>query len=75
MRRFVDRTGSTWDVVLGRESWGALLALFVPADSAVRVRQAPLRASSYDAAAGELDGMDDASLQALLESAVIKEEG
>jgi hypothetical protein len=75
MRRFVDRAGNAWDVVLGRESWGSLLALFVPADSSLAVRQAPLRATGYDAAAQELDGMDDASLQALLERAVIKEEG
>ena len=75
MRRFVDSEGNTWDVVLGRESWGALLALFVPGDSSQAVRQAPLRATGYDAATHELDGMDDASLQALLDRAVIKEEG
>ena len=75
MRRFIDTTGSRWEVVLGRESWGALLALFVPDDSTEPVLQAPLRASGYDAAAQELDSMDDASLQALLERAVIKDEG
>jgi hypothetical protein len=75
MRRFVDSKGSVWDVVIGRESWGTLLALFVPGDSSLPVRQAPLRASDYDAAAQELVRMDDAALQALLDGAAIKDEG
>ena len=75
MRRFQDRDGNTWDVVLGRESWGALLALFVPAHSSHPVRQAPLRASAYDAAAHELEELDNAALQALLDASVIKDEG
>jgi hypothetical protein len=45
MRRFTDRDGIRWDVVLGRESWGSLLALFVPAADGA-VRQAPLQASA-----------------------------
>ncbi|HSJ08787.1 MAG TPA: hypothetical protein VK928_02710 [Longimicrobiales bacterium] len=77
MQRFRDGNGVEWDVVLGRESWGALLALFVPvsADSGQPVRQAPLHASAYDAATTELDEMDGAALQALLDRSVVKEEG
>jgi hypothetical protein len=75
MRRFEDRAGRTWDVVLGRESWGALLALFVPVTGSGPVRQAPLAASAYDAATQELDDLDDAALQRLLDGSAIKEEG
>lgn len=76
MRRFTDRLGQSWDVVLGRESWGTMLALFVPAfASTTTVRQAQLRAAGYDTAAQELDDMDDAALQALLDASSIKEEG
>jgi hypothetical protein len=75
MRRFTDREGSAWDVVLGRESWGALLALFVPVDDGRSVRQAPLASTAYDAATTELDTLDDAALQALLDRSTLKEEG
>jgi hypothetical protein len=75
MRRFTDRDGTAWDVVLGRESWGALLALFVPADDNRSVRQAPLTSTAYDGATTELENLDDAALQALLDSSTLKEEG
>lgn len=74
MRRFIDREGSAWDVVLGRESWGSLLALFVPAAGAAAVRQAPLDATAYDTATQELDALDDAALQRLLDRSTLKEE-
>lgn len=76
MRRFRDREGRTWDVVLGRESWGSLLALFVPTGTGdAPVRQAPLRSAGYDEATQELNGLDEAALQALLEQSRIREEG
>lgn len=77
MQRFTDSSGTEWDVVLGRESWGALLALFVPVrrDTGKPVRQAPLHASAYDAAASELNELDHAALQQLLDRSVVKEEG
>ena len=74
MRKFTDRDGGAWDVVLGRESWGALLALFVTTDDARPVRQAPLSAVAYDAATTELDTLDNAALQALLDKSTVKEE-
>lgn len=76
MRRFTDRLGQSWDVVLGRESWGTMLALFVPASAATTpVRQTQLRSAGYDTAAQELDDMDDAALHALLDRSSVKEEG
>ena len=76
MRRFQDRTGMTWDVVLGRESWGASMALFVPsAASGSDVRQAPLRSAAHDAAVREFDNLDDAALQELLDRSTTKQEG
>jgi hypothetical protein len=76
LRTFTDRLGQRWDVVIGRESWGTLLALFVPAFATrAPVRQAPLRSVAHDAAMQELDTMDDAALQSLLDASTIKEEG
>lgn len=76
MRRFLDRNGVSWDVVLGRESWGASVALFVPPTaSGLDVRQAPLHAPAADEAIRELDRLDDAALQALLDRSSMKQEG
>src|SRR5688500_15051418 len=44
IREFEDCSGRVWDVVAGRESWGAIVAIFVPADGADSPRQAPLHA-------------------------------
>jgi len=73
MRRFRDRTGMLWDVVLGRESWGASVALFVP-DGEGRVRQSALKSVAYDAAIRELDTMDEIELQTLLDRSTPKED-
>lgn len=60
--------------MLGRESWGLQLALFVPAGGRDEpVRQTPLRASSQEEAAAELEAMDDAALADLLERSTIKD--
>jgi hypothetical protein len=76
MRRFRDRQGRHWDVVLGRESWGLHCALFVPVGAAHEpVRQAPLTAVAFGAGMQELDALDDAGLQALLDRSTIKDEG
>lgn len=65
-----------WDVVLGRESWGASVALFVPPTSSdLEVRQAPLQAATQDGAVRELDGLDDAALQALFDRSTGRQEG
>jgi hypothetical protein len=76
MRRFRDRQGGEWDVVLGRESWGLHCALFVPVGPSERpVRQAPLAAEASTAGMQELDAFDDAGLQQLLDRSTIKDEG
>lgn len=72
MRRFRDAEGREWDVVLGRESWGGLLALFVPVDGGT-VMQAVLRSAGYDEAQNELATIDEAALQQLLRGANAKE--
>lgn len=73
MKRFVDDQGREWDVVLGRESWGALLALFVPR-GAGSARQARLKSSDYNAAQQALDRLDDAALAELLRNSEEKSE-
>jgi hypothetical protein len=76
MRRFRDRSGVEWDVVLGRESWGTNVALFVPpTSSGLDVRQMPLRSAAADAATRELDSLDDAALQVLLDRSSNRREG
>lgn len=76
MRRFRDPSGTAWDVVLGRESWGTSVALFVPPTaSLLGVRQAPLRSTAQDAAMRELDDMDDAALGALFDRSTASQEG
>lgn len=66
MRRFTDAEGREWEVVAGRESWGALFAIFIPVDAGREMRQSPLEASSYEEATAAFDAMDDGELGALL---------
>ncbi len=67
MRRFQDREGIVWEVVAGRESWGGIVALFVPIREGPEIRQAPLPAAGYGEATTLLDAMSDESLQELLD--------
>lgn len=74
MRRFIDPEGAAWDVVLGRESWGTVVALFVPSGSPARpVRQSVLDAGGYEAAQQQIDGMNDEELRWLLARSTRKE--
>ncbi len=66
MRRFDDDEGRSWEVVAGRESWGALFAIFVPVAAGPDVRQAPLVAASYEEAVALFDRLDDGALRDLL---------
>jgi hypothetical protein len=72
MRRFQDPSGLDWDVVVGRESWGAFFAIFVPASGTAAVRQTQLDAGSWAEAERTLDALDPGGLQALLARATIK---
>lgn len=74
MRSFEDRDGRRWDVVVGRESWGAIFAIFVPVGSAYApdeggpvIRQLQLRAKAYDEANRELGGASEEELREMLE--------
>ena len=73
MRRFEDRQGHLWDVVAGRESWGANVALFVPVSGPAQVRQTVLRSASFEDAMVEIDALDRDGLQRLLDNSTIKE--
>ena len=76
MRRFRDPQGTQWDVVLGRESWGTSVALFVPPSSSdLEIRRATLDSSTHDGAMRELDSMDQAALQALFDRSSERQEG
>lgn len=75
MRRFEDATGRSWEAVVGRESWGALVALFVPVGGGGQVREAALGAESYEAAHRELNTMDVGALRALLDRSSPKDLG
>jgi len=72
MRRFIDRSGKHWDIVAGRESWGANVALFVPVGGG-GIRQSILSAVSADRAGMELDELDDIALLALFDRSTEKE--
>jgi hypothetical protein len=74
MRRFRDRAGREWDVVLGRASWGAHVALFVPAGHEAPVRQADLVASGLEGAMDAFGQIDDGGLQSLLDRSKTREE-
>jgi hypothetical protein len=68
VRRYTDPRGRTWDVVVGRESFGALYALFVPAaETRAETRQALLDAESQTAARQSLEGMTEDELTELFE--------
>lgn len=67
MRRFTDREGGEWEVVAGRESWGAIFALFIPRSGDDEIRQTPLTASGYETAEQELDRLGPDGIQDLLD--------
>lgn len=67
MRRFTDAEGRVWDVVLGRESWGTMCAIFAPANRELDVRQTVLEAESYAEAQAVIAGAAETELQELLE--------
>jgi hypothetical protein len=68
MRRIRDAGGESWDVVVGRSSWGAFHALFA-AVKGNEVRQVDLSATAQDEAERELAGSSDDELRALLRDA------
>lgn len=73
MRRFEDAERRAWDVVVGRESWGAFFAIFVPSHEGAVVRQALLGAEDPVEASRELDALDEDGLRRLLDESKPKE--
>jgi len=68
VRRYTDPRGRAWDVVVGRESFGALYALFVPAaETRAETRQTLLNADSQTAARQSLVEMSEEELTELFE--------
>ncbi|MEJ2539625.1 MAG: hypothetical protein P8188_06600 [Gemmatimonadota bacterium] len=67
MQRFRDRAGIEWEVVAGRESWGAIVALFIPVVTGPGIRQAPLPAAGYGEATTLLESLSNEALQELLD--------
>ncbi len=62
MRTIIDRQGQAWDVMLGRESYGMQVLLFVPRGGQ-GVRKAMLAAETRVDAEAELDALDEPGLQ------------
>lgn len=70
MRRYTDPRGREWDVVVGRESFGALYALFVPAgETRAETRQALLQEESKRKAQIAVEAMSEEELNELFQRA------
>lgn len=66
MRRYTDPRGRDWDVVVGRESFGALYALFVPSgETRAETRQTLLQEESKSKAQAAIEAMSDEELNDL----------
>lgn len=72
MRRFEDESGTVWDAVVGRESWGGVVALFVPRSHDASPRQAPIPASGFEAATAWMESCSDDDLRARLDESTEK---
>ena len=70
MRTITDSAGARWDVLVGRESWGTHVLLFVPRDGG-DARQVVLAAETTTAAEHELDGLSDGRLVEMLGEATV----
>jgi len=66
MRVFKDLLGNEWEVVVGRESWGTVVAIFVLRGSTESPRQALFEVSSWDEGNRLLQEMTDEELRDLL---------
>ena len=69
MRSFVDGHGLVWEVVLGRESWGRIVAILYCREGGGPVLEALLEGAGYEQASRELDDMDTEGLRHMLENA------
>lgn len=68
MRRYTDSRDREWDVVVGRESFGALYALFVPSgETRAETRQALLHEDSKANAQAAIEAMSEDDMDDLFE--------
>lgn len=55
MWTFRDEEGRKWEMVVGRESWGGFVVLFIPEDGDPGIRQTAVEASSQGEANRRVD--------------------
>jgi hypothetical protein len=69
---FTDKDGIEWDVIVGRESWGTTVAMFVPRVGDAGPRQSILDTVSPEEGLKRLKSMTLQELQDLLDRATLK---
>ncbi|MGK7310633.1 MAG: hypothetical protein ACN0LA_00200 [Candidatus Longimicrobiales bacterium M2_2A_002] len=68
MRRYTDSRDREWDIVVGRESFGALYALFVPSgETRAETRQTLLQEDSKARAQAAIEAMSEDEMDDLFE--------
>jgi hypothetical protein len=72
VRVFRDKVGAEWDVMVGRESWGMVVAIFVLREGPEPPRQALMDVTAADEGNRVLLGMTEKELQAMLDRSVPK---
>lgn len=72
MRAFRDKLGREWEVMVGRESWGNIVAILVPRKSSEFPRQTHLAVPSLGEGNRVVLGMSEEELQVLLLDSVPK---
>ncbi len=72
MRAFRAKNGIEWDVIVGRESWGTVVAMFIPRLGDSPPRQTVLESVSADGALEWIRELSAEQLQDLLDKAELK---
>ncbi len=72
MRVYKDNDGKSWDVVVGRESWGTIVLLFVPREGSEPPRQNLMNVRSPEEGTRELMGMSEEVLGDLFQGSTAK---
>lgn len=73
MWKFRDDEGRGWEIVIGRESWGGFLALFIPEEENGEIRQASLEADAHGEASRRVEELGRSGWLRLLERSRPKE--
>lgn len=72
MRSFRDELGHEWEVMVGRESWGTIVAILVPKKSVEAPRQAHLEVPSLGEGNRVVLAMKEDELRTLLRNSGLK---